>query len=145
MSETAHTPLARQAGLLSAALVVVGLPAFALAYFSQGPQGLASAGLAWCVATFAALAALIPAVLASKVQPPRSDALLISVLGGMLVRMAVPLAAVVFVKLQLPSWFGMTWLAYLVLFYLAALAVETWLALPQLQSIQGSGILRKTS
>lgn len=132
MSQTAQTPLTRQAGWLAAALALVGLAALAVAYLAQGPTGFVPVLVAWTITAFSAFAALAPACLAARIQPPRSDALLLSVLGGMLVRMAVPLAAILVVKFQFPAMFNLAWLGYLVVFYLTALAVETWLALPNL-------------
>lgn len=145
MSATAQTPLARQAGFLLAALAAVGLPALGIAYALEGSQGPATVALAFGVALAGGLGALVPGFLANRLASRGTDTTLVSVLGGMFLRMAIPLAAVAVVRTSYPEWFTASWLAYLIVFYLAGLAIETWLSLPKWPAGRTGGYLRKAS
>lgn len=137
MSQPAQRPLSLQLALLTAGLLGVGAIVLPVAWVAGGFASVVAALNAWFVAFAAAMSALIVTA-----RLKRQQNVLPAVLGGMLIRMTLPLTAAIFVDLNFPALVASGWLGYLVVFYLAALALETWLALPQLASAAASPTLR---
>ena len=108
--------------VLTAALAAIW-PAFA-AYglWRAGWNGVICALAAGAVCGIAAAVSLVLASAAQKARQP-----IAGVLGGMLVRMAVPMVALLMVPKMDPVWQSSGLREMLLVYYLAALAVETWL------------------
>jgi hypothetical protein len=110
--------------LLVLAAILAGLwPAFA-AYgmWRSAWSGVAASAVALAICGAAAALSLLMAVAAQKARQP-----IAGVLAGMLVRMAVPLLALLMVPKLDPVWSSSGLGEMLLGYYLAALAVETWL------------------
>ena len=109
--------------LVLAAFLAAMWPAFA-AYgmWRAGWNGVAASVAALAVCGLAAGLSLLLAVSAQKAKQP-----IAGVLAGMLLRMAVPLLALLMVPKLDPVWSSSGLGEMLLGYYLAALAVETWL------------------
>lgn len=129
MAATIRMPLARPCAILLSLLAASGLLGVSLSAAISGREAVIAALSAWFVVAATAAAALACGALAVRCVDADSRAL-VSVLAAMAVRMALPLAAAVVVKLRFPQLLDAGWLAYLIGYYLIALAIETWLALP---------------
>ena len=111
-------PLLSLGGILAALW-----PAFA-AYglWRGGWWGVAASAVALAICTAAAGLSLLLAALAQRARQP-----ITAVLVGMALRMAVPLLALLAVPRLDPVWSSSGFQEMLLAYYLAALAVETWL------------------
>jgi hypothetical protein len=99
-------------------------------YLAQGINGLAAAGAAVLVCTFAAIAAAVVAGIAMRQGNPLASTLL-----PMGIRMALPLVVCLIVEYGDRSPLAEHGLSlYIVGFYLIALAVDTWLTVGRIQS-----------
>lgn len=109
--------------LILGAILAALWPAFA-AYgmWRAGWSGVAASLVALAVCGLAAGLSLLLAATAQRARQP-----IAGVLTGMLVRMAVPLAALLVVPQLDPLWSSSGLVEMLLAYYLAALSVETWL------------------
>jgi len=123
----ASVPSPRQPSLTRSLLVLAAAlaalwPAFAgYGLWRAGSAGVLAALAAAVVCGIAAGVSLVMAVAAQRARQPISG-----VLGGMIVRMAVPLVAIFLVPTLDPVWRTSGFREMLLAYYLATLAVETW-------------------
>jgi len=125
-----HWNLAAQGGLLCATLLLVAAILAPIAYSLAAVDGL------WAVAV--ALAAtlaggLIALLLAALVRGPAAP--MYGMLVGMMARMTVPMAIGVTLQLKVEWLADAGMIFYLLVFYLATLALETALLLGRLQGV----------
>ena len=117
-----------------AAALVGAWPAFALyGYWRAEGHGVLSATVALAICGGAAIASLVVTVMGQRAQQPIGG-----ILGGMLVRMAVPFLALI----ALPKWnsaLAESGLQGMLLgYYLLGLGVETWILVRLVPSPPGS-------
>ena len=126
--------LSRACALLAAALLAL-LPCFAAyGYFTAGTVGVLAALVACGICLFCGILALCITAISQKLNQGVQG-----ILGAMLVRMSVPLVAL----LALPKIGGPLVAAgitgMLMAYYLVTLAVETWLSLRFVPNTKNSG------
>lgn len=135
----ARKPALARSLLILAAWLAAIWPAFA-AYgmWRAAASGVAAAAAAGMICGIAGGVSLLLAVAAQKARQP-----IAGVLGGMLVRMAVPLLALLMVPKLDAVWRASGLLEMLLAYYLAALAVETWL-LVRLVPVEAANVAKAT-
>lgn len=124
--------LAARLGCLLLVVVVVYAIMAPAAYYFHGAAGVWAASLSTGVCLAGSIVALLAA---DRFSGP--DHALVGVLGAMLVRMGVPLAFCVVVYVRGGQLVAAGALIYLLVVYLATLAVETWMALGQVGHAAG--------
>lgn len=118
---------------LCAALVAV-LPAFAMyGFWRAGASGVLSSVIAAAICGGAALTSLLLTAVAQKAKQPISG-----ILTGMVVRMAVPLVALLVIPKMNPALLQSGMQEMLLGYYLLALVAETWILLRLIPSVSSS-------
>ena len=111
---------------LVGALLFVGIASTPIAYRADGADGLLAAGVAVAIVLLAGMGALAVNELC------RSPEMVIPrVLGGMMLRMGVPLAAAMAIYYRGGPIAGAGFIYYLLVFYFVMLVVETVITLPE--------------
>jgi len=111
--------------VLTAVVALVGVVAIPVGLATAGPMGAAAALAAGGICLFSGVVALLVAELCRV-----PELFLWGVLGGMGVRMALPLAAAALVHYRAEGLANAGFMYYLVPFYLIVLVTETVLTLP---------------
>lgn len=115
----------RRAMTLVGALLLVGIASTPIAYRADGADGLLAAGVAAAIVLLAGIGALAVNELC------RSPEMVIPrVLGGMMLRMGVPLTAAMAIYYRGGPIIDAGFIYYLLVFYLVMLVVETTITLP---------------
>ena len=115
----------RRAFTLVGALILVGMASIPIAYRTDGTNGLLAAGVAAAIVLLAGMGAL------AVNEFCRSPEMVIPrVLGSMMLRMGVPLAAAMAIHYRGGPITDAGFIYYLLAFYFVMLVVETIITLP---------------
>jgi hypothetical protein len=121
-----QSSLSVREGVLALGLVVLYLPIAAVAYGLDAATGLLAAALAWTVCWLGSAIAL---AISGSVHHPLLSFYALGL--AMLVRTGLPLAFTLIIRLLGNVPFETNLICYLMVFYLAAMAIEIPLSLPR--------------
>jgi len=116
--------------VLAGTALLSGLVVLAVAYAANGPAGLAAALFAAALCLVSGVLSLFASSAASRATTPLGGLLI-----GMMIRMALPLAAVMAIYYR-GGWLVGAGMIYDVLaFYMITLAAETWIAVGRVSGV----------
>ena len=124
----------RSMAILAAAVVILSFLVLPVAYWQQGLPGIAWATGAAALCLLTGIGAITATFYFARHPIP-----IIGMLLAMAVRMLPPLAVCLGLSARGSGHDYFGFVCYLLLFYLATLAVETWLSVRMVRSLQFSG------